>query len=178
MSLYGKSNSNQGSPIGNLMPASGLPMWILALAAYFAAMTLTDKIPSLIGWLEDDLLKPEYIGYFLGDITGVLSVIALALFLFRRNVFCLYYLMLAALADMALTIASTAGKAEDLSSYFYSLQGLEFVPNRIFGWLIGWNNVSDPIKHVVRVVDPIVSVAFCALLLYFHSKRQPKAQPL
>ena len=178
MSLYGKSNSNQGSAIGNLVPASGLPMWMLALAAYFAAMTLTNKIPSLIGWLKDDLLKVKYIGYFLGDITGVLSVTVLALFLFRRNVFCLYSLMLAALADMALAIASAAGKAEDLNSYFYSLHGLDFVPYRIFGWLIGWNNVSDPFQLVLLIVDPVVSVAFCALLLYFHSKRQPKTRPL
>lgn len=178
MSLYGKSNSNQGSAIGNLVPASGLPMWMLALAAYFAAMTLTNKIPSLILWLENDLLKAEYIGYFLGAITGVLSVIVLGLFLFRRNVFYLYYLMLAVLTDMARTIASAAGKVEDLNSYFYSLQGLDFVPYWIFSRLIGWNNVSDPIKHVVGVVNPVVSVAFCALLLYFHSKRQPKTRPL
>lgn len=178
MSLYGKSNSNQGSPGGSFIPASGLPIWLLALAAYFAAMTLTNRIPEIIGWLEGDLLKPEYMGYFLGNISSVLSVIALALFLFRRNVFCLYFLMLATLAKMALVLASTAGKTEDLNSYFYSLQGLESIPNRIFGWLVGWNHVSDPIKNVVNVVDPVVSVAFCALLMFFHSKRKPKDQSL
>lgn len=178
MSLYGKSNTNQGSAVGNLMPASGLPMWLLALAAYFAVMTLMNKIPNFIFWLADGLPKPEYIGIYLGAITGVLSVVALALFLFRRNVLCLYYLILAALANMTLTIASTAGKVDNLNSYFYSLEGLDFVSNDIFGWLIGWDNVSVPIQHFVRVANAVFSVTFCALLLYFHNKRQPKAQSL
>ena len=169
MSLYGKPDSNQGSPIGNLVPASGLPMWLLALAAYSAAMTLTNKIPDLIDWLDGDLLKAEYMGYFLGSITSALSVIALAFFLFRRNVFCLYYLMLATLANVALAFAATAGVTEGLSSYFYALQGLEFVPNRIFGWLIGWNHVSDPVQHIVGIAGLVASVAFCDLLMYFHS---------
>lgn len=178
MSLYGKSNTNQGAAIGSSMPLTGLPAWILALAAYFAVTTLTNRIPSFFDWLESDLLKSETIGYFLGEITGVLSLVALALFLFRRNVFCLYYLLVAALADAAVTISSAARTVDDLNPYFYSLQGLDFVPNRIFGWLIGWKNVSDPIKNFVNVSDPVVSVAFCALLLYFHSKRQPMVQSL
>jgi hypothetical protein len=178
MSLYRKSNSNQAFPSGSFVPASGLPMWLLALAAYLAAMTLTNTVPEIISWLEGDLLKPEYMGYFLGNITSVLSVIALAFVLFRRNVFCLYFLMLATLAKMVLVFASTAGIAENLNSYFYSLQGLESIPNRIFGWLIGWDHVSEPIKSVVYVIDPVVSVAFCTFLIYFHSKRKPKNQSL
>ncbi len=178
MSLYGKSNPNPGPPLGNWVPASGLPMWLLALAAYCAVMTLTNKIPELIDWLGGDLFTPEYMGYLLGTITSILSVVALAFFLFRRNVFCLYYVMLATFANLALTLASTAGKTEGLNAYFYALQGLEFVPNRIFGWLIGWNHVSDPIRHVVGIADPVFSVAFCALLLYVHSKRKSQAQPL
>jgi len=176
MSLYEKSNSNQGSAVGNLMPASELPTWMLTIAAYLAVTTLTNKISSLINWLKNDLLDAELMGYFLGDITGVLSVVVLALFLFRRNVFCLYYLMLVQLANFALVIASAAVKVKGLNSYFFLLRGLDFVPYKIFDWLIGWDNVSNPVKNVLWILGSVVTVAFCALLLYFHKKRKTNVE--
>ena len=178
MSLYGKSDTNQGTSIGSLIPASGLPIWILALAVYFVVMTLTNRIPSLNFWLEDDRLEPKYVGYFVGNITGILSAILLSLYVFQRYAACLYYLLVASAFNLVVALVSYSMDIKDMSSYFYSLQGLSSIPERIIGWTIGWNNVNVPVTASLGIVGPVVSVAFCALLLYFHGKRQPKAQPL
>jgi hypothetical protein len=176
MSLYGKSNSNQDSAIGNLVPASGLPMWMLALAAYFIAVTLTNKIPGLIFRLEAHGIDSEYIGYFIGDITGSLSAILLLLFILTRNAACLYYLVLAASYHLALVLVTYSMDIKVLSSYYSSVQGLSSIPSRIIGWAIGWNNVSDSVKVQLRFVGAISTFVFCALLLYFHKKRKTKGE--
>lgn len=139
-------------------------------------MTITNIAPDLIEWLEGDLLKAKYMGYFLGTATALLSVVALLLFVFRRYTLCIYYLMVVAIIELALTIAESAGKTEGLNSYFYSLRGLDSVPRRIIGWTVGWNNISDNIREVVQVAGPIASLAACALLLYFHAKRPSNVQ--
>ena len=176
MSLYGRSNTNQGSAIGSLMTSSRLPVWLLVLAGYFATMTVTNIVPGLISGIDDDRLEAEYMGYFIGDITGLLSVIALLLFVFRRYPLCLYYLVAAAILNLTLTIAYVAGKTENLSSYFYSLKGLESIPYSIIGWTVGWNNINDSVLQVVHMAGSIASLTFCALLLYFHTKRLPGGQ--
>lgn len=176
MSLYGTADAKQGSALDSLMPSPEIPAWLLAIAGYLALMTVVNRAPELIRWLEGDLLKAEYMGYFLGTATGLLSVVALLLFVFRRYTLCIYYLVAVAIIELALAIADIAGKTEGLSSYFYSLQGLDSVPNRIIGWTVGWNNISDNIKQVVQVAGPAASLAVCALLLYFHAKRPSNVQ--
>ena len=171
MILYGRSNTNQGSAIGSLMTSSRLPVWLLVLAGYFATMTVTNIVPGLISGIDDDRLEAEYMGYFIGDITGLLSVIALLLFVFRRYPLCLYYLVATAILNLTLTIAYVAGKTENLSSYFYSLQGLESIPYAIIRWTVGWNNINDSVLQVVHMAGSIASLTFCALLLYFWLKR-------
>ncbi len=173
MSLYGRSNTNQGTAIGSLIASSGLPVWLLVLAGYFATMTVANKATGLIGWIKDGLPKPEYMGYFIGDITALLSVILLLLFVFRRYTLCLYYLVAATILHLALAIAYVAGITENLSSYFYALKGLDSVPYRIIEWTLGWNNISDSVLQVMQFAGPIASITFCALLLYFHTKRLP-----
>lgn len=176
MSLYGRADAKQGSVLDSLMPSPGIPAWLLAIAGYLALMTLINNAPELIGWLEGDLLEAEYMGYFLGTATGLLSVVALLLFVLHRYTLCIYYLVLVAIIELALAIASIAGKAEGLNSYFYSLQGLNSVPSRIIGWTVGWNNISDNIKQVVLVAGPVASLAVCGLLLYFHAKKPSNVQ--
>jgi hypothetical protein len=176
VSLYGSVDTRQGSALENLIPSPGIPAWLLAIAGYLALMTVINQAPEFIGWLEGDLLKPEYMGYFLGTVTSLLSVVALLLFVFRSYTLCIYYLLIASIIDIGLAIAGIAGKTEDLNSYFYSLQGLDSVPSRIVGWTVGWNNVSDNIKQVVQVAGPVASLAACALLLYFHARRTTTVQ--
>lgn len=171
MSLYGRADAKQASALASLMPSPGIPAWLLAIAGYLALMTIINAVPELIGWLEGDLLKAEYMGYFLGTATRLLSIVALLLLVFRRYTFCIYYLMVVAIIEFALAIASIAGKTEGLNSYFYSLQGLDSVPRRIIDWTVGWNNIGDNIQEVVQVAGPIASLAACALLFYFHVKR-------
>lgn len=182
MSLYGKPNANQGSVIGSLIPSSGLPVWLLAIAGYFAIMTVTNRVPALIYWIEGDHLKSEYMGYFIGTITSLLSVVALLLFLFRRYTLCIYYLVVTAILDLTVSIAAVAGflpplyKTEDFSSYFYSLQGLDSVPHKIVEWTVGWDYSSILVQKTAYIAGNIASFSFCALLLYFHTKSLPRGQ--
>lgn len=139
-------------------------------------MTVINNAPEFSKWLEGDRLKPEYIGDFLGTATSLLSVVALLLFVFRSYSLCIYYLMVAAIIEFGLRIADIAGKTEDLNSYFYSLQGLDSVPERIIGWAVGWNNISDNIQQVLLVAEPVASLVVCALLLYFPARSQSTVQ--
>lgn len=176
MSLYGRADTKQGSTLNSLMPSLGMPTWLLAIAGYLALMTILNKVSEFIGWFEGDLLEAKYVGYFLGDATGLLSVVALLLFVFSRYTLCIYYLVVVAIAELALAIASIAGKTKDLDSYFYSLRGLDAVPSRVIGWTVGWTNISDNIQGVMQVAGPVASLAACTLLLYFHKKRPPNVQ--
>lgn len=171
MSLYGSADTRQVSALESLIPSPGIPAWLLAIAGYLALVTVINRASEFIGWIEGDLLKPEYMGYFLGTVTSLLSVVALLLFVFRSFTLCLYYLLIASIIDIGLAIAGIVGKTENLNSYFYSLQGLDSVPSEIIDWTVGWNNVSDNIKQVLQVAGHVVSLAACALLLYFHVRR-------
>ncbi len=181
MSLYGRSHTNQSTAIGSLMPSSGLPVrlpvWLLALAGYSAIMTVINNVTSIIWHIEGDYLKAaEYMGFFINDITSLISVILLLLFVFRRYTLCLYYLVAVEILELALAIAAVAGKTENLSSYFSTPQGLDSVPYVIIGWTVGWNNISDSVRQFEQIAGPIASLTFCALLLYFHTKRLPGGQ--
>ena len=174
MSLYGKTNTSQGLAISNLTSVSGLPVWMLVLAGYFALITLTNNISNLIDVLESDNHRKQFFGYFMGFISGILSVAALALFIFRFNTLSLYYLMITALTSGALKIAVRA-EVEVLSPYFYWLQGLDSFSIRVIGWAIGWENLIPHIS-LLTIVGSVISVAFCAFLIYFHNRRRPVAQ--
>jgi len=175
MSLYENTSKSQSLAIGNSVSTSGLPTWLLILAGYFVVNTLTNRIPTLIYFFTNGL-EPELIEFFLGAITGIISVAALGLFLFRRNLYGLYYLTFVALLVLTLGIAISSGVVKGLSPFFNSLQGLDSIPSSIIKWLIGWENVSEFNIRLLRLVGSVISVAFCALMLYFHNRRQPVTQ--
>lgn len=184
MSLYGKSNTSQKSAIGSFTAASGLPGWLLALAGYFVLNTVTNNVESFISliqeWQLNDVRIPffndERISLLIGYVTSVLSVIALLLFLFKRYSFCVYYLMVAALSDLSFSITMSFDSLDYLRPFF--MRGLYSVPFAILNWTNGWGSMTESGFHVLVPTGSIVSLTFCGLLLYFHSKRQPQAQPL
>ncbi len=165
MSLYGRSNTKSGTAIGTLRT---LPVWLLALAGYSAIMTVINNVSEIILIIEDGALEVESMGYLLGHITALFSVILLLLFVFRRYTLCLYYLVAAAILGLALDIALFAGKTENLSFYFYTLGGLDSVPKSIIGWTVGWGSFSEPVKWFMLIAENIASLTFCALLLHFQ----------
>jgi hypothetical protein len=171
VSLYESADTRQSYSFESFLPSRGIPAWLLAIAGYVALMTIMNKVPEFIEWLESDFLKPEYMGSFLGTATSLLSVVVLLLFVFRGYAYCIYYLLIASIIDIGLVIAGIAGKTADLNWYCYSLQGLDSVPSRIIYWTIGWNNISENIQQVVLVAGPLASLAVCLLLLYFKDRR-------
>ena len=176
MSLYGRTDAKQRSALDSLMPPPGIPTWLLAIAGYLALVTIINNASDVIEWFENGLLRDEHMLYVVATSTGLLSVVALLLFVFRRYTLCIYYLVVMSIIESGLAIASIAGKAEDLNPYFYLLQGLNSVPTRIIILMVGWDNISENVKQVVKVAGPVISLAACALLLYFHAKRPSNVQ--
>jgi hypothetical protein len=176
MSLYQKSNSELGFEIGDLLPSSKFPKWMLVLSIYSAIIILTNTIPGLINISIGDLINPQLTGYILSDITSLLSIAPLALVIFRNNLLCIYYLIMTSFASLALTFALIGRETENLSPYFHSLKGLEFIPEELFLWLVFNGKLGITAQSIVAVVDSVFLVIFCALMLYFHNNRQKIVQ--
>jgi hypothetical protein len=173
MSLYRKSNTNQELKIGSLSSSLKLPVWIILVACYFSIVTLTNRFEHLITFIGiidissiDDIYR-----YIIIDLLGLLPVVALALYILRRNVFFLYYLILISLVNLIAHITSITEGLMFLHPYTFFLHRLDAIPGLIFKWLIGWNNVSTLIKTIMSTVESVASVSFCAILLYFHRKK-------
>lgn len=176
MSFYEKLDTGQGLPLGKKIPTHAFPTWLLVIAGYFALNTTTNRVVEIINLVEEGLPEAKYMGFYIGEITGLLSVIGLVLFVFRRYVFCLYYLIAAGLSNLSMAIASFFGLARDLNSYYFSLRGLESQPDQFFDWLVGWDKVDDSIRGFLAVADPFGSLAFCIFLLYFHHNPKLNAE--
>lgn len=193
MSLYGKPNADQRSLSKNFILTSYFPIWILAIAVFTAVITLTNNIPTLITWiLPSDIYydyfqsllskgkfataftllapslkdNPEYIWYILGNVSGSFSVIVIAIYLITKNMMLITYLVMASLFDLTRCIILILENFDRLSPPWYTLKGIDFYPEQVISWTIGWQNLGDNIQIFVYVGASIASVAFCFLLIY------------
>lgn len=175
MSLY--ENSNKSVAINSFFSNASLPMWVFVIAAYFALTTSINVITNLGSWIEGGMFEAKYFWEILGDLTGLISVIALLIFLLKKTVLCLYYLVVSSFVSFVWGVTFFLG-IKDLSPVFYSLRGLDFIP---FGILIsaiessiGWSNVSESFGKVIQLINGSLSISISGLLFYYKIKSHSK----
>jgi hypothetical protein len=168
MSLYGRADAKQGTALDFLKPAldflkpaldflkppPGIPVWLLAIAGYLALVTLMHEALLLRGErgyiieaINDGRLWLVIRDIILQIISVLLPVAVLILFVYRRYTLCIYYLIVAKIAIMALTFTSIA-QIYDLHPYSHFLQDLQLIPNiprYSYEYMVGFDpeNIND-----------------------------------
>ena len=175
MSLYESSNKNVS--INSFFSNARLPIWVLVIAAYLALTTFINQISNLSSYIVEGVFEAKYLWGILGNLTGLISIVALLIFLLKKNVLCLYYLVVTSVASFAFGVAFSLGNKE-IMPLRNSLRGLDFIPYPILIHIIessiGWSNVSESFGKVIQLINGSVSISFSGLLFYFKIKSHSK----